>query len=98
MEYQLGRLPMYNRKRIAKSMTAQQIQRTASYTALVVLCGLVTSQDAYGYVDPGTGSIILQVLLGMILAASFWWRRFWRNLKPFFRKLFSHGKTRDEDK
>jgi O-antigen/teichoic acid export membrane protein len=89
---------MSNRWRIANSMSPRQVQRTMDYAALLVLCVLVTSRDAYAYVDPGTGSIILQVVLGMILAASFWWRRFWRNPRATLRKLFRHGKTRNENK
>jgi O-antigen/teichoic acid export membrane protein len=89
---------MSKRWRIANSMNPRQVQRTVDYTLLLVLWVLVTSRDAYAYVDPGTGSIILQVLLGMILAASIWWRRFWRNPRATLRKLFQHGKTRNEDK
>ena len=44
-----------------------------------LLVGAFTS-PAYAYLDPGTGSIILQVLLGgvagLALAGRFYWRRF----------------------
>jgi hypothetical protein len=42
---------------------------------------LITIPAAYAYVDPGTGSYIFQVLVGVFLgvavAAKLWWRRIW---------------------
>lgn len=49
----------------------------------VLLTGLffgMLSEPAYAYLDPGTGSMILQILLGGIagaaLAGRFYWNRF----------------------
>ena len=48
---------------------------------------------AYAYIDPGTGSIILQALLGFIAAflagISFYWNRF----KSFIKKIFKKDKN-----
>jgi hypothetical protein len=42
---------------------------------------LITIPAAHAYVDPGTGSYIFQVLvglfLGLALAVKLWWRRVW---------------------
>lgn len=38
------------------------------------------------YLDPGTGSIILQVILASLLAVAVAFRVFWRKLKGVFRK------------
>lgn len=47
---------------------------------LTVLCFGMLSKPAYAYLDPGTGSMILQILLGGIagaaLAGRFYWNRF----------------------
>ncbi len=38
------------------------------------------------YLDPGTGSVILQVILASLLAVAVAFRVFWRKLKGVFRK------------
>jgi hypothetical protein len=48
--------------------------------AMAMVAIVVTTSSAYAYLDPGTGSIILQVLLGGIagiaLALKLYWQRF----------------------
>jgi len=38
------------------------------------------------YLDPGTGSMILQVVLASLLAVAVAFRIFWRKIKSIFRK------------
>ena len=47
-------------------------------TALSILC---LAQNAYAYIDPGTGSYILQVLAATLLGASFMAKSLWLKLK-----------------
>lgn len=54
-------------------------------TCLVLLC----CRAAYGYVDPGTGSLILQVILGSLLGAAFAVKIFWRQIMIWIGRLFS---------
>ena len=53
-----------------------------------IMVGILTS-SAYAYLDPGTGSIILQVLLGgvagLALAGKLYWQKF-RSLLGIKRK------------
>ncbi|MBF8269450.1 MAG: hypothetical protein HW386_1159 [Gammaproteobacteria bacterium] len=57
----------------------------------IILSGLCYSGSAYAYLDPGTGSFILQMLIagimGIILTAKLYWYR----LIDFFKRHF--GKT-----
>ena len=43
------------------------------------------------YLDPGTGSIIIQVVIGSAVGALFAIKIFWNRIKTFFKKLFSRG-------
>jgi hypothetical protein len=36
------------------------------------------------YLDPGSGSLIIQIVLGVVLGAGVAIRVFWRNIKNFF--------------
>ena len=62
------------------------------YKVLIIIVALTS--NAHAYLDPGTGSIILQAILGFIAAAlttlSFYWNKF----KMFISKLFKKDKKR----
>lgn len=63
----------------------------------LTVLSLASPREALAYVDPATGSIILQVVLGLIFTASITFRRFWRNALASFAKLFSHGRKRHSE-
>jgi len=44
---------------------------------------------AFAYLDPGTGGIILQALLGAIAAAASYCAFYWNKVKNFFKKIFN---------
>ena len=41
------------------------------------------------YLDPGTGSFLLQLLLATFLGGLFMIKTFWKRIKNFFSRLFS---------
>lgn len=58
---------------------------------LGVLLSLIPTSSALAYIDPGTGSYMLQILLAFFLGALFALKMFWKNVKTFLRNLFSRG-------
>ena len=44
--------------------------------------------NAYAYLDPGTGSFILQAIIGFLAAISAGFLYYWTKVKNFFIKLF----------
>ena len=42
--------------------------------------------EAHSYIDPGTGSIILQAIIGGIAALGFTIKLYWYKIKSFFKK------------
>lgn len=60
--------------------------------ALVLLPGLFYIDPAYAYIDPGTGSIVLQGMLAGIATAAAVGSLFWQRVKAFFSSLFSTRK------
>ncbi len=50
---------------------------------LSFLC-IVISSPAYGYIDPGTGSLIIQGVIGAIAAIGVTLKLYWHRLKLFF--------------
>jgi hypothetical protein len=47
--------------------------------------------SAYSYMDPATGSVILQSIIGMIAAGLFFIKTYWYKLKRFFLKIINKG-------
>lgn len=52
------------------------------------------------YIDPGSGSYVLQVIIAALLGAAFWIKMSWHRIKAFFTstKLNSDKKNKEEDK
>ncbi|MFL2852756.1 MAG: hypothetical protein ACJZ8J_02540 [Candidatus Pelagibacter sp.] len=44
--------------------------------------------QAYAYIDPGTGGILLQALLGLVAAIGAYITLYWRKFKSFINKIF----------
>jgi hypothetical protein len=57
----------------------------------VLLMMIVGSNTAWAYIDPGTGSMVLQLLLGGIAGAVVIFKLYWRRFVGMFR-----GHTREE--
>ncbi len=55
---------------------------------LFALLSLLIPSVAHAYLDPGTGSYVLQILLAGIVAAVFAVKVFWLRLTSFFGNRF----------
>lgn len=58
---------------------------------------LLSQSQAHAYIDPGTGSIVLQALLAGILGAAMAVKIFWHKIKASCATLFGRRKD-DQDK
>ncbi len=67
-----------------------------SYYMTIVICLLVflLPNIANAYLDPGTGSVIIQALIAAVLGAAFTLKMYWRRFKDF---LTGRNKNRDDD-
>jgi O-antigen/teichoic acid export membrane protein len=52
--------------------------------ASIALLFCTMAQDAHAYIDPGTGSLILQALVGAFFACALSIKIFWRRIKARF--------------
>jgi hypothetical protein len=55
---------------------------------LLPLCG-------YGYIDPGTGSYIIQLIIAAFIGISLSLRIFWKRIKALFSKKAKSDETLD---
>ncbi len=65
------------------------------YTILLSLIFVLTfSQSAYAYLDPGTGSYMLQILVAAFAGAFFAIKHYWIQIKTFINSILKrNGKS-----
>lgn len=65
--------------------------------SIILIISLCYSQSAFAYLDPGTGSIILQMLIAGIVGAMYTIKLYWYRLKVFIAQLFGKdSETKNE--
>jgi hypothetical protein len=61
---------------------------------LILVSILLSPSTAYAYVDPGTGSVIVSSILGLIAAIGYTFRKYFYKLK---RKIFGSKPEGDQE-
>jgi len=60
---------------------------------LLATCFVVaTTRDSFAYIDPATGSFVLQMLIAGFLGELFALKLFWKRVKGFFCRMLSREK------
>ena len=65
----------------------------ARLSGLAVLALTVSIEPAYAYLDPGTGSMILQLLIGGVAGALVVGKLYYVKIKTFIGDLFGRPQT-----
>ena len=66
-------------------------------SVLAFLLVLADSQNAYAYIDPSTGSYVLQFLIAGLFGALFALKIYWQNVKSFVVNIFSGREKKRDD-
>jgi len=56
---------------------------TVRLCAIAVLLTFVSTGNAHAYIDPGAGSLLLQVLIGSVVGGLFVVKAYWHRLKAY---------------
>ena len=51
---------------------------------LIVVIAWFPARDAHAYLDPGTGSFLLQAVIALLMGALLTLKLYWRKMKSFF--------------
>lgn len=71
---------------------ANPVKPVTTFRLAAVTAGtMLACTEAFAYIDPGTGSLILQWLVGMVLAGLAVMNVYWQRIKSFFS-----GKSRSD--
>ncbi len=63
------------------------------YLASNIIAIFLIVTNAYAYLDPGTGSFILQAIIGFLAALSAGFLYYWTKVKNFFLKFFKKNNS-----
>ncbi|MBK6735631.1 MAG: hypothetical protein IPG61_16455 [bacterium] len=67
---------------------------TARLLALVLITGsLLAPRPAHAYVDPGSGSLVIQGIIAAVVGVGLTLRLYWRRI----RRLFTGRSSRDDE-
>ena len=55
-------------------------------TLLLLIFGSFSIKNAYAYIDPGSGSIIVQMIIGTLIGAGVALKLYWQKIKMKFQK------------
>ena len=64
-----------------------------SLTVVYLFVFLIAATSVYAYIDPGSGSILFQVLVGGVLAMAATVRLYWKRIKI----LLKHDRSAPDD-
>ena len=65
---------------------------------LVIVLTVCVYTPAYAYLDPGTGSYILQVIIAALLGMAYLVKVYWKKILGFWGRLFPKmSKTSNDD-
>jgi hypothetical protein len=58
-----------------------------AWAVLVCLLFLIFPRAVYAYIDPGTGSYILQLIIATLLGVTFTIKAYWKSIKTFLGNI-----------
>ena len=66
--------------------------------AIIMLFFFLFPDRIYGYLDAGSGSYIIQIIIGIVIGGAFGIKIFWRRIYNFFKKSSAGEKKGEEPK
>lgn len=64
-------------------------------TILFITIFIFSTREAHAYLDPGSGSYLLQIVIAGLVGGLFTVKTFWLQIKTFFTNLFSRKQKKD---
>ena len=72
-------------------------EKKINFVLLICLFLIIFPRNSFAYLDPGTGSIILQALLGALAAIGASISIYWSKFKNFFKRKKKIEKDKKEN-
>ena len=73
----------------------QYLHRTAQITVISIFIIFIAIQNVDAYIDPGTGSFLLQLLFAALIGVLFTIKMGWNKIKTYISNLIFRVKKND---
>lgn len=73
-----------------------EIKQSIKLTLVIIFIGLFFPRPAYAYLDPGTGSYIIQLIIGAFLGGGYLIKVYWKEIKAKFQQLTKRKLHQDD--
>ncbi len=74
----------------------KRVVPTITILVVFALFHLLIPKNTYAYLDPGTGSFIIQMLIASIVGGLFILKLYFNKIKAFFKRRFSKGESDEQ--
>jgi hypothetical protein len=81
---------MREEQRVKKTMTKVEV------LSLTIFWCFIPMDSAHAYLDPGSGSMLLQLLLGGVAGLAVVFKLYWAQLKDGIHKVFGSKRNQNE--
>jgi hypothetical protein len=71
-----------------KGIRLKSTMRSPGFLLTLIVLTVIVVPPAHAYIDPGTGSMIIQVLIAVVVGGAFAVKMSWKKLSAFLRRLF----------
>lgn len=71
------------------------LKRFTAVLAIILVISLLTPKQAYAYIDPGTGGMIIQGIIGLLAGALVFVGIFWKRVTLFIKSIFKRSNKAD---
>lgn len=69
---------------------------SSTIVLFVLMITIIFPQYSYAYIDPGTGSYLLQMLMAGLLGSAFAVKMAWRTIKSYISNWVGNEKSGDD--
>ena len=76
-----------NSSRIRKEMNSMKMDSFSLLMVVILVCVFFV-KNSYAYLDPGTGSYVIQVLIGILMGGIITIKFYWKSIRSVIKKLF----------
>jgi len=77
-------------------MFSQRIKQILSLFLFALWLQFLIPSSAQAYLDPGSGSILIQLLIAFVTGAIFIIKLYWQRIRSFFAAMFSSDAGQDD--
>ncbi len=70
----------------------KRIDRFTIFLSTILIINIILTTPSYAYIDPGTSTMILQMIVAGIVGIAAALKIYWFKVKSLFKRIFSFGK------